>query len=624
MIEEELMDDSPEDNLDDGGNEEEFSTSPSQDIRKLPELPADLAHKWLTWQCKLVSGIICGAIFVPDESGLQSSPLTVYPKQHPAGKALYAAAQKVFDVQNDIVKAKVPYGPGNKRLCDLIACPLLMDNQLVGVVALIVSTRSESQRNTVLTLLKWGGLWMKTLVNQRLVAQNETGIFSMTLGTIVLKESSSQVAAMNMANLLSDYFECERVSIGFRKGLPIRLQAFSHIASFDPRSQLVRRIESAMEEAVDQLSPIVLPKNRKRDSVVSLAHDEMITNEGCGSICTVPLPGRSGSVGAITMERGADQPFDENELELAESLAGFIGPVLEIKQQDERPHLLKATDDLKGIADGIFGEAYMKLKIIGISFAAILILAALIKGDHEVTADASVEGLVRQILVAPQNGYVKESKAKAGDLVKKDQLIAMLDDRKLQLERKKWQSEYNKIEKEYQEALAKHDRIQVGIQSAKKNQISAELLLVDEQISQTRFISPFDGVLVSGDLSQSLGAPVEKGDVLFEVAPLDSYRVMLEIEDREMAGLREGKTGKLIIAALPYKTFDVTINQVIPIAVSREQKNFFRVEATLSEQSENLLPGMRGVAKIVVDRKSLLWIWTHSLTERIRLWFWSL
>ena len=337
MIEEELMDDSQEGEED----EEEFSTPP-QDNRKPPELPADLAHKWLTWQCKLVSGIICGAIFVPDESGLQSSPLTVFPKQHPAGKALYTAAKKVFDAQTDIVKAKVPYGPGNKRLCDLIACPLLMDNQLVGVVALIVSTRSESQRNTVLTLLKWGGLWMKTLVNQRLVAQNETGIFSTTLGTIILKESSSKVAAINMANVLSDYFECERVSIGFREGLPIRLQAFSHIASFDPRSQLVRRIESAMEEAVDQQSPVVLPKTRKRDSLVSLAHDEMITNEGSSSICTIPLPGRSSFVGAITLERGVDQPFDDNEIELAKSLAGFIGPVLEIKQRDERPFLLKA------------------------------------------------------------------------------------------------------------------------------------------------------------------------------------------------------------------------------------------------------------------------------------------
>ena len=33
-------------------------------------------------------------------------------------------------------------------------------------------------------------------------------------------------------------------------------------------------------------------------------------------------------------------------------------------------------------------------------------------------------------------------------------------------------------------------------------------------------MAPIPGVIVSGDLSQAIGAPVERGQVLFELAPL--------------------------------------------------------------------------------------------------------
>ena len=41
--------------------------------------------------------------------------------------------------------------------------------------------------------------------------------------------------------------------------------------------------------------------------------------------------------------------------------------------------------------------------------------------------------------------------------------------------------------------------------------------LIDAQLSRTRIVAPFDAIVVKGDLSQSLGAPVERGNVLFEL-----------------------------------------------------------------------------------------------------------
>ncbi|MCP5020174.1 MAG: HlyD family efflux transporter periplasmic adaptor subunit, partial [bacterium] len=236
---------------------------------------------------------------------------------------------------------------------------------------------------------------------------------------------------------------------------------------------------------------------------------------------------------------------------------------------------------------------------------------------------ASIAGGARPLQVAPQAGHVGQAAVGAGERVSPGQLIAALDDRTLQLERRKWQSERNKIEKEYQQALATRDRTELSIQRAQRAQVDAELQLVEEKIARAQLRAPFEGVVLRGDFSQSLGSPVEQGQVLFEVAPLDSYRVVLEVDEHDVAGLDGDRAGQMIIAALPQSTFGLTLDQVVPVAVSGAGRNFFRVEAALDKPSDVLRPGMHGVAKVAMGQRKLLWIWTHAVIDRLRLWAWS-
>jgi multidrug efflux pump subunit AcrA (membrane-fusion protein) len=586
-------------------------------------LSADLAQAWLAWQCRMVAGTIRGALYLPVDVERKGSAISTWPGEGEGELQLIDAATQALAENRGVVRSQQHYGPVNQRTCDLIACPLLADNEPVAVVALMISTRSEPQQYAVLQLLQWGGLWMETLVHQQPATRREAGSFTLNLITAILAHSASHTAALEAVNRLAEQFGCDRVSMGFRRGLPIRLQALSHVASFDPRTQLVRRIEAAMEEAVDQATTMIQPSNTDRESAVTRAHAELAEQQGDAAVCTIPLPGRSGTIGAITLERGASQPFEKFTVDWCESLAGLIGPALELKQREERSFWSKGTEALLGLAAGVFGQARLKLKLTMLSAMALVTALAFIDGNYRVTAPASIEGSVRQLLVAPQHGYVKQAEVRAGDLVKKGQLIASLDDRNLQLERQKWRSERSKIEKEYQEALAQRERTKLSILRAQLDQVDAELHLVEEKIIRTQLHAPFDGVVVSGDLSQSLGAPVETGQVLFEVAPLDSYRVVIEVDEHDMAGLEPGKSGHLIIAAFPQTSFAVVIDQVVPVAVSAEVSNFFRVEASLDEPSSLLRPGMRGVARVEMGRRNMLWIWTHTVIDRIRLWLWS-
>ncbi|MFT6012012.1 MAG: hypothetical protein ACI96P_002253, partial [Candidatus Azotimanducaceae bacterium] len=500
-------------------------------------LPAEIARSWLTWQCQMVAGVIHGAIFTPHVDKDASKWLASWPEKSDQSPMLLAIAEDVIAANAAVLRSSEHYGPGDLSTCDLIGCPLIAANEMVGVVVLMISPRSDAQQFAILQLLQWGSTWIERLIEQRLSYQQEFGSFTAKLIAIVLGQATYQKAASELVSLLADNFDCQRVSLGLHNGLAVALVALSHVERIDPRTQMVRRLEAAMEEASDQSSVIVLPSIRADVNHITRAHQELLLHEGFGTSCTVLLEGRKGFLGALMFERDVDSPFDAKFIADASSIASLAGRLLEIKQRDERSLFSTGKDALKNLVTEATGPAYFRLKIFSACAVLLLLASVLFDGEHKITAPASIEGAVRYMLVAPHEGFVEQASARAGDVVKKGQVIAELDDRGLQLELQKWQGEINKLQNVYQEALALRDRAKLGITIAQLDQVKAEFKLVEGQLGRTRLTSPIDGIIVRGDYSQALGAPVETGQVLFEVAPLASYRVVLEVDEFDVAGM---------------------------------------------------------------------------------------
>jgi multidrug efflux pump subunit AcrA (membrane-fusion protein) len=117
--------------------------------------------------------------------------------------------------------------------------------------------------------------------------------------------------------------------------------------------------------------------------------------------------------------------------------------------------------------------------------------------------------------------------------------------------------------------------------------------------------------------------PVQRAQVLFEIAPLDTYRVIVRVPDSEIARVEPGSTGTLVLSALPDQHFGLHVVRVTPIAEQSDGNNTFRVEARLDETSPRLRPNMEGVAKLNAGRHLLIWSWTHHLLDAMRLFLWS-
>lgn len=432
-------------------------------------------------------------------------------------------------------------------------------------------------------------------------------------------------SAMALVTELAMRLGCDRVSFGVVARGRIQVRALSHSARVTTKTNLVGAIAAAMEEAVDQRRTIVAPPLPASPALVTCAHEKLARQYGAGAMCSVPLIEQGQVIGVLTFERGADQPFDRSVVDLVEAVGAVVGPILEVKRRDDRWVSEKVWEAVWAQAAKLVGPHQVGLKLAVLALVALIGSLLFAKGDYRVTAKTVLEGEVQRAAVAPFQGYLDTAPVRAGDVVQAGQVLATLQDHELKLERLRWVSQQEQLAKEYRQAMAERDAAKVEIKAAELAQAEAQLALANDKLGRIQISSPFAGVVVTGDWSQQLGSPVEEGQVLFEVAPLDAYRVVVQVDERDISAMKVGQAGTVLLSSLPHEPLPVMVRKITPVSTAKEGRNFFRIEAAFTTPpSERLRPAMEGVAKIEVDRRRLVWIWSHETLDwlKLKLWAW--
>jgi RND family efflux transporter MFP subunit len=454
-----------------------------------------------------------------------------------------------------------------------------------------------------------------------LPASNSVRILHL-LATIEAHEDF-RAAATAFATELAEMFDCDRVSVGLSGRRHVKVHALSHSSDFRSNQGLLRDIGAAMEEAIWQGATLVFPQPDGAQPRVDRAHTTLQQRHGAAVIYTVLLVRSGKSIGAITLERSRTDPLPRSEVALVENMGALLGPLLADKHAVSRAWPLKIAYAGGEAVTPLFGPGHRFAKIVAVTVLLVLLAAALIPGDYRVSAPARLEGAMQRVLVAPGDGYLKQAHVRPGDRVKEGQLLAEMADDDLKLELRKAQSEVAQLENSYGVALVKNDRAEIGMLQAKVEEARAKLQLVQTQMDRVRLVAPFDGVVITGDLTQSLGAPVKKGESLLTLAPEHDYRVMLEVDERDIGELTIGQRGHLALTALPGDAMPLDVSRITPVATPGQGRNYFEVEAKLSGKREDLRPGLQGVAKVEAGSRSLLWIVGHRVYGWLRLAVWS-
>lgn len=571
-----------------------------------------ILQSWLDVLCQTLPNV-SSAIVSQIERDACLPPAVCWPADAAPEHGLLVAAEAALQQACPVIQA------------NNFAHPLTVEGRLVAVVAVAVVV-TDQQRAIVQQLLEWGEQWLHLVIKSSADAGSGSAVVTTDTVTadataalvvldVVLHTAPLPAAVLALVNQLATQFSCERVLLGLQRGKHMRVQGVSHGLEFDPRTEMIRAIEAAMDE-LGAGGPV------SGEEMMRIVERHGIAAEG-QVVCAIPLSGVQGVMGVLWCQRDSGREFTGEERQSLQALAGLLGPVLELRQDRSRSWW-RSSGLLAGSLDRLLGPGHRGFKLSIAVSVALLGLLVFAPASYRVNADASVEGLIQRAVVAPFDGYIAEALVRAGDTVAAGAVIARLDDRELVLELGKSASEEAKLDKEYRKALASLERSEARIVQSQLAQVQAHSQLLQQKLDRIQLTSPLAGVILSGDLSRSLGAPVERGQVLFEVAPLKAYRLVLQVDERDVAQLALGQRGQLTLTALPQQQWSFVVEQISPVFTELDTGVSYRTEARIEGEVDRLRPGMEGVGKIEVGQRSLGWILFHKAWDwlRLQVWLW--
>jgi biotin carboxyl carrier protein len=597
----------------------------------------------LAVQCYLAAAE-AGAILRAAAANRQPEVLAVYPPLAEGAALpvwLAQAVESAPEVAAGGVTATRPiFGPddlyGQEARRQLILVPLRGAQGVRGMTAYAIGARSPAAMEATRERLEIT-VSLLSLYEMRLTLQQRHLDFqrlrtAMEVLSAVNEHNRFAGAGMALCNEVAARFRAERVGLGFLKGRYVHLRALSHTEKFSRKMKIVQDIEAAMEECLDQDVEVLYPASPEV-TYANRAAGELAKRHGPSAAVSLPLRRGGEVVAVLTLERPADQPLALEEVETLR-LTGELctARLANLHEQDRWFGARAAAATRKGLAAAL-GPKHTWAKVGAILGLAAVLFLALAKGEYKVDAPFVIEAVQRRVVPAPFEGFLKEAAVLPGDPVRAGQVLGRLKTTELELELARSQADLARYENDRQAAMEESKRAEQKVAQEQIRKTEAEIGLLTHKIRQATIVSPIDGVVLTGDLERQIGSPVKTGDVLFEVAPLDSLRAELKVGEDQIADVlramakRDRVGGELATAAEPGRRIRFVIERVIPVAEVVEQKNVFQARATLegvdlAADFARMRPGLEGVAKVEIERRHYAWIWTRRLVNWVRMKLW--
>ena len=223
-------------------------------------------------------------------------------------------------------------------------------------------------------------------------------------------------------------------------------------------------------------------------------------------------------------------------------------------------------------------------------------------------------------MAAPFDGKLLRCHVEPGDEVEKDQLLAELDGQETQWELASVTAELQRAKKERVGHVASHDSGKARLAQYEIEYLESKSRLLTDRVSQLEVRSPIAGIVVSGDLTKAEGVPLEIGQTLFEIAPLDAMIAEISVPEDDVRFVKQGQVVKIRFDAFPYRPYETELRRVRPRSESRDDGNVFVADADVLNNSGQLRPGMEATVRIKTIRRPLGWILFHKPFAVVWTW----
>lgn len=450
-------------------------------------------------------------------------------------------------------------------------------------------------------------------------SRSVTGVLDLV--AVANSEERFGAAALAFCNALAAQYECDRVSLGWLAGGYSKLAAVSRHEQVNRKMEAAQRIETAMDECLDQDECVVFPPPPDA-TFVSHDHRKLAGEGESINLLTAPLHQSGQPVAAVLCERAA-RPFSAAELPGIRLACEQVAPRLVTLRTRDRWFGARFMTWLRERAAGLLGPRHTLAKLFALLMTLLLAVLIFWKTEHRVEGNFILRSERVSNLTAPIEGYIKEVLARSGDIVKAGQVLLRLNTDALKVEESAALAELERYTREEGRARATGGTAEMQIAATMARQAAAKLDIVRYRLAQSEIRSSMDGVILEGDLKEHLDAPVKMGDPLFRIAQLWDYTLDIQLDERDAHEVASGAAGECAFLSRPEETLPLKVDLVLPSAVEKEGVNLFAARARIeAPQADWWRPGLSGVAKINAGERSLLWIISHRTVDFLRLKLW--
>jgi len=497
------------------------------------------------------------------------------------------------------------------------------EDQLVFVAQLLSVTEPAARESQVRLALAADtpALYQANLSSRQAQADVEKFAAVLDLMVPVNAEQRFLAAVLALCNGVATRLTCDRVSLGWMEGGYARLKAMSRTEKFDRQMAAAQALEAAMEECADQDEEVLFPAP-PGSTAVTRDHEKFVKEQSAGHLATVPLRAGDKVVAVLSCERGP-APFTPTEMQQLRLLADQVTPRLITLKKSDRWFGARIAADFRESAAKLLGPDRTWMKVFAILGVLLVAALFLIRVPYRVEGTFILRAEAVGYITAPFDGYIEKVSARPGDHLTAGAEVVSLNRAELLLEQSNAAADLGRYEREMEKARANKQLAEMRIAEALMAQSRAKLDLIAHRLDTAVLRSPFEGVIVEGDLRERIASPVKTGEAMYKIARLDGLYVEAEVNERDVREILNSKRAEFAFVSQPKQTFTATIATIEPAALAKKDQNVFLVRLKPETAPENWWrPGMTGLCKVSVESRSLWWIFTHRTADFLRMKLW--
>lgn len=428
----------------------------------------------------------------------------------------------------------------------------------------------------------------------------------------LLGQTDQKETLVRLNSSLKRWAGCSRVAIGTSAADgQMTLCSLSDVTTIDQRTDHSRIIAKVMRECADRRAPLLWPQQEDGPATSPILQEAAAASKAaqCLALPVASVDVAASGVFVLFWEEGGDRSGVTAALKRTSPLLTAILTGL------FRPH--STLDALIGSGTkNFFG---LRRSTLALFAAIVIILTGLLPVPFRISADCVTQPVTIRAIVSRFDGVLKEVAVQPGDQVEAGATLARLDGKETDLQLASVIAERDKGIKLRDQYLAAGDTALAQIARLDSQRLEEQINLIREKQEHLVLTSPIIGIVLSGDLKRAEGSPVTKGQVLFEVAPLDSMDVELAVPERDIAFVRTGMAVMVRFTAYPDTGWQGVVEHIVPKSQIRGTNNVFLARLRFSNTNGLLRPGMRGESTISAGWRPLAWQLFRTPWHTLRL-----